>query len=166
MFASCTAQPSGPCWFCLASPQVEKHLVISIGTHVSVKVGKWASFQEGWRLWRLFAVLPGDGEGRPDSSPRADPAHRPLPVRGGSELRGGAGDGEVQVGPEELLQEPGRALHPVWEELQKPAPAAPGRTRSHQPIKTLLLKVTVLVLTALFTRVFCTNTYLTVYLNF
>lgn len=37
--ASCTAQPSGPCWFCLASPQVEKHLVISIGTHVSVKVG-------------------------------------------------------------------------------------------------------------------------------
>lgn len=31
----CAAQPSGPCWFCLASPQVEKHLVISIGTHVS-----------------------------------------------------------------------------------------------------------------------------------
>lgn len=34
----CTAQPSGPCWFCLASPQVEKHLVISIGTHVSFRV--------------------------------------------------------------------------------------------------------------------------------
>lgn len=28
------AQPNGPCWFCLASPEVEKHLVISIGTHV------------------------------------------------------------------------------------------------------------------------------------
>lgn len=28
------AQPTGPCWFCLASPEVEKHLVISIGTHV------------------------------------------------------------------------------------------------------------------------------------
>ncbi|XP_041636883.1 CWF19-like protein 1 [Cheilinus undulatus] len=26
-------QPTGPCWFCLASPQVEKHLVISIGSH-------------------------------------------------------------------------------------------------------------------------------------
>lgn len=34
--ASCSsAQPTGPCWFCLASPEVEKHLVISIGTHVS-----------------------------------------------------------------------------------------------------------------------------------
>jgi len=29
-----TAQPSGPCWFCLASPEVEKHLVVSIGTQV------------------------------------------------------------------------------------------------------------------------------------
>ncbi|XP_036294744.1 CWF19-like protein 1 isoform X3 [Pipistrellus kuhlii] len=27
-------QPSGPCWFCLASPEVEKHLVVNIGTHV------------------------------------------------------------------------------------------------------------------------------------
>lgn len=32
---SVAAQPTGPCWFCLASPQVEKHLVFSIGTHVS-----------------------------------------------------------------------------------------------------------------------------------
>ncbi|KAG8579778.1 hypothetical protein GDO81_011051 [Engystomops pustulosus] len=24
-------QPTGPCWFCLASPEVEKHLVVSIG---------------------------------------------------------------------------------------------------------------------------------------
>lgn len=30
------AQPTGPCWFCLASPEVEKHLVVSIGTHVSI----------------------------------------------------------------------------------------------------------------------------------
>ena len=27
-------QPSGPCWFCLASPEVEKHLVVSVGTQV------------------------------------------------------------------------------------------------------------------------------------
>jgi hypothetical protein len=25
----------GPCWFCLSSPEVEKHLVISVGEHVS-----------------------------------------------------------------------------------------------------------------------------------
>jgi len=24
----------GPCWFCLSSPQVEKHMVISVGTEV------------------------------------------------------------------------------------------------------------------------------------
>lgn len=35
VLSSCAAQPTGPCWFCLASPQVEKHLVISIGSHVS-----------------------------------------------------------------------------------------------------------------------------------
>lgn len=29
------AWPPGPCWFCLASPEVEKHLVVNIGTHVS-----------------------------------------------------------------------------------------------------------------------------------
>ncbi|XP_066856747.1 CWF19-like protein 1 isoform X2 [Anser cygnoides] len=28
------SQPTGPCWFCLASPEVEKHLVVSIGTHL------------------------------------------------------------------------------------------------------------------------------------
>ncbi|KAF3859672.1 hypothetical protein F7725_022071 [Dissostichus mawsoni] len=33
-------QPTGPCWFCLASPQVEKHLVISIGTHCYVALAK------------------------------------------------------------------------------------------------------------------------------
>ncbi|XP_029020085.1 CWF19-like protein 1 [Betta splendens] len=33
-------QPSGPCWFCLASPQVEKHLVISIGTHCYLAMAK------------------------------------------------------------------------------------------------------------------------------
>uniref|UniRef100_A0A674E584 CWF19-like protein 1 n=1 Tax=Salmo trutta TaxID=8032 RepID=A0A674E584_SALTR len=30
----------GPCWFCLASPQVEKHLVISIGTHCYLALAK------------------------------------------------------------------------------------------------------------------------------
>ncbi|KAM3588271.1 uncharacterized protein V6R79_025226 [Siganus canaliculatus] len=33
-------QPTGPCWFCLASPQVEKHLVISIGSHCYVAMAK------------------------------------------------------------------------------------------------------------------------------
>uniref|UniRef100_A0A3B5A154 CWF19-like protein 1 n=1 Tax=Stegastes partitus TaxID=144197 RepID=A0A3B5A154_9TELE len=33
-------QPSGPCWFCLASPQVEKHLVISIGSHCYLALAK------------------------------------------------------------------------------------------------------------------------------
>ena len=27
-------QPRGPCWFCLSSPEVEKHLIVSIGNHV------------------------------------------------------------------------------------------------------------------------------------
>uniref|UniRef100_M4A4B2 CWF19-like protein 1 n=1 Tax=Xiphophorus maculatus TaxID=8083 RepID=M4A4B2_XIPMA len=34
------SQPTGPCWFCLASPQVEKHLVVSIGTHCYLAVAK------------------------------------------------------------------------------------------------------------------------------
>uniref|UniRef100_W5NK96 CWF19-like protein 1 n=1 Tax=Lepisosteus oculatus TaxID=7918 RepID=W5NK96_LEPOC len=29
-----------PCWFCLASPEVEKHLVVSIGTHCYVALAK------------------------------------------------------------------------------------------------------------------------------
>lgn len=33
-------QPTGPCWFCLASPEVEKHLVISIGTHWYMALAK------------------------------------------------------------------------------------------------------------------------------
>lgn len=35
-------QPPGPCWFCLASPEVEKHLVISIGTHCYLALAKGA----------------------------------------------------------------------------------------------------------------------------
>ncbi|XP_053093100.1 CWF19-like protein 1 isoform X1 [Pangasianodon hypophthalmus] len=35
-----SAQPTGPCWFCLASPEVEKHLVISIGTHCYMALAK------------------------------------------------------------------------------------------------------------------------------
>lgn len=27
-------KPQGPCWFCLGSPEVEKHLVVTIGDHV------------------------------------------------------------------------------------------------------------------------------------
>ncbi|XP_072255070.1 CWF19-like protein 1 [Pyxicephalus adspersus] len=33
-------QPTGPCWFCLASPEVEKHLVVSIGEHCYVALAK------------------------------------------------------------------------------------------------------------------------------
>ncbi|XP_061570221.1 CWF19-like protein 1 [Cololabis saira] len=33
-------QPPGPCWFCLASPQVEKQLVLSIGTHCYLALAK------------------------------------------------------------------------------------------------------------------------------
>ncbi|XP_061770354.1 CWF19-like protein 1 [Nerophis ophidion] len=32
--------PPGTCWFCLASPQVEKHLVVSIGTHCYLALAK------------------------------------------------------------------------------------------------------------------------------
>ncbi|CAI9547961.1 unnamed protein product, partial [Staurois parvus] len=33
-------QPTGPCWFCLASPEVEKHLVVSIGEHCYIALAK------------------------------------------------------------------------------------------------------------------------------
>ncbi|XP_067860890.1 CWF19-like protein 1 isoform X1 [Heptranchias perlo] len=33
-------KPTSPCWFCLASPEVEKHLVISIGTHCYIALAK------------------------------------------------------------------------------------------------------------------------------
>uniref|UniRef100_A0AAY4DAH6 CWF19-like protein 1 n=1 Tax=Denticeps clupeoides TaxID=299321 RepID=A0AAY4DAH6_9TELE len=33
-------RPTGPCWFCLASPEVEKHLVVSIGTHCYMALAK------------------------------------------------------------------------------------------------------------------------------
>ncbi|XP_028304423.1 CWF19-like protein 1 [Gouania willdenowi] len=34
------APPPGPCWFCLASPQVEKQLVFSIGSHCYLALAK------------------------------------------------------------------------------------------------------------------------------
>ncbi|XP_002732856.1 CWF19-like protein 1 [Saccoglossus kowalevskii] len=33
-------KPTGPCWFCLGSPEVEKHLVVSVGTHTYVALAK------------------------------------------------------------------------------------------------------------------------------
>ncbi|NWH77195.1 C19L1 protein, partial [Piaya cayana] len=33
-------QLTGPCWFCLASPEVEKHLVVSVGTHCYLALAK------------------------------------------------------------------------------------------------------------------------------
>lgn len=32
--------PTGPCWFCLGSPQVEKHLVVSVGTETYLALAK------------------------------------------------------------------------------------------------------------------------------
>ena len=72
-------------------------------------------------------VLPGAGQGWPDPLPRVGAAHRPLPVGGGAGLRGGGGDGQVQGRPAQVLQEPGRALHLLREELPQPAPPATGR---------------------------------------
>ena len=82
----------------------------------------------------VFAVLLGSGQRRPDPPPRPDPAHRSLPVCGGAELWGGGGDGEVQVGPDDFLQEQRRALRCVREELPEPAPAAAGG--KHQDTRT------------------------------
>lgn len=33
-------KPTGPCWFCLASPEVEKHLVVSVGNHAYLALAK------------------------------------------------------------------------------------------------------------------------------
>lgn len=33
-------KPKGPCWFCLGSPEVEKHLVVSVGTSVYLALAK------------------------------------------------------------------------------------------------------------------------------
>jgi len=33
-------EPVGPCWFCLASPEVEKHLVVSVGSHCYLALAK------------------------------------------------------------------------------------------------------------------------------
>nr|XP_022339809.1 CWF19-like protein 1 [Crassostrea virginica] len=33
-------RPSGPCWFCLGSPEVEKHLVVSVGTECYLALAK------------------------------------------------------------------------------------------------------------------------------
>uniref|UniRef100_A0A2P2I4V1 CWF19-like protein 1 n=1 Tax=Hirondellea gigas TaxID=1518452 RepID=A0A2P2I4V1_9CRUS len=33
-------KPTGPCWFCLSSPEVEKHLVVSVGEHIYLALAK------------------------------------------------------------------------------------------------------------------------------
>lgn len=55
-FLSCEAQPPGPCWFCLASPEVEKHLVVNIGTHVSYSHRR-AAEKEMPVTWFLLTFL-------------------------------------------------------------------------------------------------------------
>lgn len=30
----------GPCWFCLSSPEVEKHLIVSVGEHSYLSLAK------------------------------------------------------------------------------------------------------------------------------
>ena len=34
--------PSGPCWFCLSSAEVEKHLIVSVGEHSYLAMAKGA----------------------------------------------------------------------------------------------------------------------------
>jgi len=34
------AKPTGPCWFCLSSTEVEKHLIVSVGTHCYLALPK------------------------------------------------------------------------------------------------------------------------------
>ena len=34
------ARPSGPCWFCLSSAEVEKHLIVSVGSHAYLALPK------------------------------------------------------------------------------------------------------------------------------
>lgn len=54
-FLSHKAQPTGPCWFCLASPEVEKHLVVSIGTHVSTNSTFFPTCQQNHvKLWQYL----------------------------------------------------------------------------------------------------------------
>ena len=43
------AQPTGPCWFCLSSPEVEKHLVVSVGDEVTICCYAW-SFLPGVKV--------------------------------------------------------------------------------------------------------------------
>lgn len=33
-------KPTGPCWFCLSSPEVEKHLIVSVGEHIYLALAK------------------------------------------------------------------------------------------------------------------------------
>jgi len=37
---SAPPKPSGPCWFCLSSAEVEKHLIVSVGTHCYLALPK------------------------------------------------------------------------------------------------------------------------------
>jgi len=55
------AQPTGPCWFCLGSPEVEKHLVVSVGDEVCSR-----QTSSRWRtivatvclyLWKLLKTV-------------------------------------------------------------------------------------------------------------
>ncbi|XP_061182668.1 CWF19-like protein 1 [Saccostrea echinata] len=39
-------RPSGPCWFCLGSPEVEKHLVVSVGTECYLALAKGGLVQD------------------------------------------------------------------------------------------------------------------------
>jgi len=50
------AQPSGPCWFCLASPEVEKHLVVSVGTQVCYVVFVSVGTQVCYVMLRTFCI--------------------------------------------------------------------------------------------------------------
>lgn len=60
-------QSSGPCWFCLASPNIEAHLVISVGEHCYCALAKGALTQDHVLILPIehfpsTASLPQDAE--------------------------------------------------------------------------------------------------------
>ena len=119
-FVLFTARPSGPCWFCLGSPEVEKHLVVSVGTEVSVisshlMFTHYLSDKKLWPLYNfdisftfvylyfqwIFPVLPGPSQGGSGSWPRPHPPHWTSPVHGSGSRWSATGNWQVSL-PENI----------------------------------------------------------------
>jgi hypothetical protein len=56
--------PRGPCWFCLGSPQVEKHLVITVGDH------SYLALPKGGLVPEHVLILPIGHHGASTSTPQ------------------------------------------------------------------------------------------------